>query len=189
MKTKGTFFSIVLLLASTFVFAGGDPSMQQLAIVKSGADVFKVIYEGKADQPITLQLSSPEGLLVYSKKVSSISGFICPLNFTGMKAGNYVVKVTQGSEASTATIAYGVKADRPFVQIKAVADHKYVVLVPNTASRITVAIYDAYNNVVGSYAENANGSYGKVFDLSKMPAALYTFVVSDNEKVIQTKTL
>lgn len=188
MKTKGTFFSIVLMLVSTFVFASGAPS-QQLAVVKSGDALFKVIYEGKSESPITLQLSASDGSLVYSKKLNSLSGFICPLNFDGMKSGDYLLKVIQGSEASTATITYSTNHASPFAQIKAVADRKYAVLVPNAGTRISVAIYDASNNVVASYVEKVKGSYGKVFDLSRMPAAPYTFVVSDDHQVIQSKTL
>jgi hypothetical protein len=91
MKTKSLFFA-VLVMASTVAFANEGPEMTVVAV--RGSEVFKVIYKGGNAGRVKLKIFDSQGKMIRSEKLQGWSnGFICPLNFKGLDAGDYTIEI------------------------------------------------------------------------------------------------
>ncbi|HEY3403866.1 MAG TPA: hypothetical protein VGK59_10795 [Ohtaekwangia sp.] len=182
MKTKSLFIAaLVVVSASVAAFGKEEPTSNKgMAVVPvKGSEVFKVIYKGEAYGRVKLNVYNTESQLVFSETISGTDGFIRPLNFAGLTAGEYTIETIDASGKKSEKVTYN-KAAKKNVHISKLAgeEGKFLVAVAGAGSDVVnVNIYDAANNLVHSESRTVNGDFAQLYTVKNVTGAL-TFEVS-----------
>lgn len=188
MKTKSfllaAFFVVLGTLSSV---ADNDPINTGLFVISGKSGVYKLIYEGEKPSSVNLTIFNSKGQIVYDETVRKVKGFIRPVNFKGMSAGTYTIRVKTGGQEMEAKVAYEPEGAEAKVASRNVDAHKYAIMVSNAGQEtISVKIYDANRNLIRVYEEEVNGSFGKIFNLNEVRSSAYTFEVYNSKGLIET---
>ncbi|HEY9008589.1 hypothetical protein [Ohtaekwangia sp.] len=192
MKTRSLFIAALVVVSATVAALGKEePSNKGLAVVPvKGAEVFKVIYKAENAGKIKLNIYNTNSEIVFTETINGTDGFICPLNFSGLQAGEYTIELIDATGKRTEKINYKpVDASAKNVHISKVAneDGKFLVSVSATgAEQINVKIYDAANNLVHSENKSIEGNFAQLYTVKNVSGSL-TFEVTD--KAGNTKTV
>ncbi len=189
MKTKSVVLAGMMVLASIFSFAI-EPSNSQLVIVnQKETGMFKVIYQGTSEQNVVMKIYNQSGEVVFTETIKSVTGFIRPVNFTGMDAGEYSIEIADENGKQLQKIAYKTTSKIKSVHVSKVKsvhvskvneEGKYLLAVANSGTeQINVRIYDGDNNLVHNENMTINGNFGLVYNL-KQVAGVPTFEITDN---------
>ena len=120
---------------------------------------------------------------------NSTQGFIVPVNFAGLEAGEYTIELIDAAGKKVEKVTYGVKeVSKKIAHISNIdkANGKFPLSVVNTtAGEVSVKIYDAQNNLIHSETKVVTGDFAKVYKLNPAATSL-TFEVSDNTGKIKT---
>jgi hypothetical protein len=112
MKTKSLFIAALVVFSSAVAFAGKDePRKTGLAIVPVKNEVFKVIFKSESTGRIKLNIYNENGTVVFTDTVYGVDGFIRPLNFSGMRSGNYTIELVDASGKKAEKVSYQPKAN------------------------------------------------------------------------------
>jgi len=103
MKAK-SILAASFILISSFAFANDDNKFAVIPGQETG--IFKVIFEDQAIVNTTITVFDKAGKLVYTKAIKSKNGFILPMNFTGLRSGDYTIELKNGSTTWMQTINY-----------------------------------------------------------------------------------
>src|SRR6188768_3753575 len=109
MKTKSLFIAaLVVVSASVAAFGKEEPTSNKgMAVVPvKGSEVFKVIYKGEAAGRVKLNVYNTESKLVFSETISGTDGFIRPLNFSGLTAGEYTIELVDALGKKSEKVSY-----------------------------------------------------------------------------------
>jgi hypothetical protein len=107
MKTKSLFFAALAVFSSAVAFAGKDePRKTGLAVVSVKSEIFKVIFKSEVTGKIKLNVLNENGMIVFSDTVFGVDGFIRPLNFSGMRSGNYTIELIDASGKKVEKVSY-----------------------------------------------------------------------------------
>jgi hypothetical protein len=192
MKTKSLFFAALILMSAVVSAAGKDePRKTGMAIVPvKGSEVFKVIYKGESAGKVKLNIYNSNAKLILTETFIGVDGFICPLNFAGLDAGEYTVELVDNTGKKSEKVSFNTKKSGKHVHVSKLNSEagKYLLSVVNTSSssdEINVKIYDSKNNLVHSETKQVKGDFAQVYKL-KDAAGSYTFEVSDNVGQIKT---
>jgi hypothetical protein len=167
----------VLLIAALITISAGinavakeDPRNVGLAVVPvKGSEVFKVIYKGETTSKVRINIYNSDAQIIFSEVVSGTDGFIRPLNFGGLKAGEYTVELVEGATKKTEKILYvPVKAagSAKNVHIARIneLEGKFLVSIQNAGKEaITVKIVDRYDNVLFTETREITGGFAQVY--------------------------
>jgi hypothetical protein len=181
----------VLLIAALMTAGAGinaiakeDPQNVRLAVVPmKGTEVFKVIYKTEAPAKVKLNIYDASSQLVFSETFFNVDGFIRPLNFSGLKAGEYTIELTEGTIKKTEKVVYkpiGSVSSAKFVHVSKVGenDGRFVVSVANAGNEdITVRILDRYDNVIFTETRTISGEFAQVYRLKESEGV--KFEISD----------
>lgn len=184
MKTKSLFIAALILIgASLAAFGKEEPTNKGLAIVSvKGSEVFKVIYKAETAGKVKLNIYNTDARLVFTQTFMGTSGFICPLNFTGLEAGEYTIELIDGSGKRKEKVMHKhVEVSASSVHISKVATEtgKYIVSVASTGNeQISVKIYDAANNLVHNETNSVDGNFAQLYTVKNIVGSL-TFEVTD----------
>lgn len=182
MKTKSLFIAVVAMVISLAAFGKEEPSNSKgLAVVPvKGSEVIKVIYKGEAAGKVKLNIYNEESQLVFSESISGLDGFIRPLNFNGLKAGQYTVELIDATGKKIEKVDYKPAVSKKFVHISKLSEEgKYLVAVSgNGKETVDVKIYDANNNLLHSELKSIDGSYAQVYTVKNLNGKV-TFQVTD----------
>ncbi len=143
-----------------------------------GTGIVKVIITNAAGETVLTDYINAEG------------GFLRPYNFTAQPAGTYTVSVLdRNGKASLPVVHSGAAGQiRPKVQIKPVQDKKFeLTLIGGNAEQVSVKIYDDALNLVYTDQIEKQGSFSRVYDLTKIQANNVTFEVVNQGDIITTK--
>jgi hypothetical protein len=171
MKSK------VLLIAALITIGAGvnavakeDPRNVRLAVVPlKGSEVFKVIYKGETPSRVKLNVYDESSQLVFSETLNGVDGFIRPLNFSGLKAGEYTIELIEGTTKRTEKITYNPLknfSSNKVVHVKKLseADGKFLVAIGNASTEaITVRILDRNDNLLYSETREISGEFAQVY--------------------------
>lgn len=191
MKTKSLFFAAFVLVSSLAVAAGKDePRNIGMAVVPvKGSETFKVIYKGETAGKVRLNIYNSASRIILSETFNSTQGFIVPVNFAGLEAGEYTIELIDAAGKKVEKVTYGVKeVSTKIAHISNIdkANGKFLLSVVNpTAGGVSVRIYDAQNNLIHSETRVVSGDFAKVYKLNPAATSL-TFEVSDNTGKIKT---
>lgn len=192
MKTRSLFIAALVVVSATVAALGKEePNNKGLAVVPvKGAEVFKVIYKAENAGKIKLNIYNTKSEIVFAETFTGTDGFICPLNFTGLQAGEYTIELIDATGKRTEKVNYKpVSATPKNVHISRLANEngKFLVSVSSTGNeQINVKIYDAANNLVHSENKSIEGNFAQLYTVKNVTGSL-TFEVTD--KAGNTKTV
>jgi hypothetical protein len=196
MKTKNVILTaLVATFVSVLAFAK-DPGTPKVVVVNQKSGVFKVIYDGQKSSKVTMRILSANGTEVFSENLGIVSGFVRPVNFTGMADGEYTIEIADNAGAQSTKVRYNKeKATNSVVREKATNSihiarlaqgSKYLLAVANKGSeQINVKIFDGSNNLVHDENMTVTGNFGLVYNLTQV-AGTPTFEVSDKTGNVKT---
>ncbi len=177
------------LIVSAAAFAI-DPVNPKLVVVTSkNTGVFKVIYEGGAGA-VKMNVVNHAGKLVFTETIKGVDGFVRPVNFAGMEAGEYTIEIVDANGKQIQKVNYNNESAVKSIHIAKISgtDAKYLLAVANDAEEtINVRIFDGNNNQVHEENVKMTGNFGLVYNLKEV-AGTPTFEVTDktgNTKVIR----
>jgi hypothetical protein len=167
----------VLLIAALITISAGidavakeDPRNVRLAVVPvKGSEVFKVIYKGEVTSKVRINIYNSDAQIIFSEVVSGTDGFIRPLNFGGMKAGEYTVELVEGVNKKSERILYTpgkAATSGKNVHIARIneVEGKFLVSIQNAGHEaITVKIVDRYDNVLFTETRAITGEFAQVY--------------------------
>lgn len=190
MKTKSLFIAAVATVLSLTAFGNEEPSNSKgLAVVPvKGSEVFKVIYKGEAVGKVRLNVYNQASELVFTESISGLDGFIRPLNFNGLKAGEYTLEIIDAAGKKVERVNYQPNKSSKYVHISKVTEEegKFLVAVSGTGKEeINVRIYDSASNLVHNESKVIDGNYAQVYNIKKITGAV-TFQVTDNAGNVKT---
>jgi hypothetical protein len=181
MKTKTVVLASMMALVSIFSFAI-EPSNSQLVVVsQKKTGVFKVIYQGTSEQSVVMKIYGNGGEVVFEETIKSVKGFILPVNFNGMEAGEYIIEIADEKGKQLRHIGYKTETNVKSVHVSKVSEEgKYLLAVTNDgAEQINVRIFDGNYNLVHNENMTINGNFGLVYNLKQVIGAP-TFEITDN---------
>jgi hypothetical protein len=187
MKTKNVILTaLVAMFVSALAFAK-DPGTPKVVVVNQKSGVFKVIYEGQKSSKVTMRILSANGTEVFSENLGAVSGFVRPVNFTGMATGDYTIEIADLVGTQSQKVSYNKEVSTNAIHIARIAESsKYLLAVANKGSEeINVKIFDGANNLVHDENMTVNGNFGLVYNL-KQVAGAPTFEVTDKTGNVKT---
>jgi hypothetical protein len=192
MKTKSLFFAALVLVSAVASAAGKDePRRTGMAIVPvKGSEVFKVIYRSESAGKVKLNIYNSNAKLILTETFNGTDGFICPVNFAGLEAGEYTIELVDASGKKAEKVSLNTKKSSKHVHVSKINNEagKYLLSVVDTsfaADEINVKIYDAKNNLIHSETKETRGDFAQVYKL-KDASGSYTFEVSDKTGKLKT---
>jgi hypothetical protein len=107
MKTKSIVVAALFVLSAVVsAFANKPGEEYGLAIIPvKESEVFKIVYEGKNAGKVKLNIYNDKSDRIFSHSMGA-KGFIQPLNFSGLEAGEYTVEIVNGTSRETRTINF-----------------------------------------------------------------------------------
>jgi hypothetical protein len=189
MKTKSLFFAAFVLVSSLAVAAGKDEPRIGMAVVPvKGSETFKVIYKGESVGKVRLNIYNSASRIILTETFNSTQGFIIPVNFAGLEAGEYTIELIDAVGKRVEKITFGAKqVSEKIAHISNIdkQNGKFLLSVVSPVGKeINIKIYDG-ENLIHSESKVVSGDFATVYKLN--PAATsVTFEVSDNTGKIKT---
>ncbi len=190
MKTKSLFLTALVLVSAVAFAAGKDePRNTGMAVIPvKGSEIFKLVYKGETTGKVRLNIYDSQSQRILTQSFTGVDGFICPLNFSALKPGEYTIELVDAAGKQTEKIVYAKENRLKFVHISRIndADGKYLLSVSNkSAGAINVRIFDAKNNLIFAETKEVKGDFAQVYNLSNISKA-YTFQVTDDAGNVKT---
>ncbi|MEO8475292.1 MAG: hypothetical protein ABI477_24025 [Chryseolinea sp.] len=184
MKTKSIFFAAILVAGvAVGAIAKEVPSEAGMAVVSvKGSEVIKVIYKGISAGKVRVNVYNAASKVVFSESRNTVEGFILPLNFTGLEAGQYTVEIVDAVGAKSEKIEYQPTVSTTNIHVvKLNQAGKFLLSVAkNTDENISVRIFDEQNNLVHASSKKVAGDFAQLFSFAKFSGA-YTVEVSNEQ--------
>jgi len=190
MKTKSLYIAALMIVAAAVTAVGKDePTSNGLAVVSAkGSEVFKVIYKGENLGKVKLSVYNASSEMVFSETMSSVDGFIRPLNFSGLQFGEYTIELTDATGKKVEKVNYQPAKSHADIHVAKLAagEGKYLLSVANSdAQTITVKIFDKADNLVHVSTKDVTNDYAQLFSVKDLAGAV-TFEISNNEGSLKT---
>jgi flagellar hook assembly protein FlgD len=180
MKTKSILFALVMTTVSVAALAADPVGPRVVVINQKESGIFKVIYEGVKAGKVTLKIYNQNGSVLFSETLKNVDGFIRPVNFKAMDAGEYTIEVTDASGKQVQKIDYTIENKISSVHVAKIGgEDKYLLAVANENSEeINVRIFDGDNNLVHNESMVVNGNFGLVYNLKNV-SGIPTFQITN----------
>ncbi|MEP6734709.1 MAG: hypothetical protein ABJA70_04260 [Chryseolinea sp.] len=184
MKMKSLYVAALMVMAAAVsVNAKDEPGAQGMAVVAvKGSDVFKVIYKGETASKVKLNVYDASSQIVFSETMSSVSGFIRPLNFKGLQFGEYTIELTDASGTKTEKVSFMPTKSSANIHVSRIksTEDKFLLSVANSSNEtITVKIFDSSNNLIHVDSRETTGDFAQLYSLKDIKGAV-SFEISDN---------
>lgn len=150
--------------------------------------VYNLVYKGTG--MVKVIITNAVGEVVLVDQINAEGGFKRPYNFTTQPTGSYTLTVLDRNGKASLPLVHGDAAAlaRPKVQISSVEDKKFqLTMVGSNSEQVSVNIYDAGANLVFTDKIEKQGSFSRVYDLTKIYAGNFTFEVVGENGVIAKK--
>ncbi|MBL7878188.1 MAG: hypothetical protein JNL53_21150 [Cyclobacteriaceae bacterium] len=170
MKTKSILFALVMSIVSVAALAADPVGPKVVVINQKESGIYKVIYAGEKAGRVTLKIYDQKGSVLFSESLSNVDGFIRPVNFKAMAAGEYTIEVTDASGKQVQKVNYALENQINSVHVAKISgEDKYLLAVANNNSEeINVRIFDGNNNLVHNENLVVNGNLGLVYNLKNV---------------------
>jgi len=182
MKVK-SILAVMFVLISFVAFANGTGDNKFVVIRGHESGIFKVIFKGEDIVHATLNVFDKDGSLVFTKDIKGRNGFIQPINFSGLRSGEYTIEVKNDSNTWMHTINYSIETGRnsatqlekstPSIKyvhvLKLQSDGKYLLSVSGTENEaIKVRIFNDNDDLLLSKTLMAEGDLAVVFNIKEV---------------------
>lgn len=198
MKTKVMIVAAIMAFTAVASLADGNPAF---VVIGQKPGTFKVIYKAEQASNVKMNIINSVGRVIYTETMSRVSGFIRPVNLTGLEFGEYVIQLDNGKEKQSQKVVYS----NPVADVKtlpAVANEKEVANMVHVArmnesgmyllgianapgEKINVKIYDGELNLVHNRTVKLDRDYAVVYNLKQVDGTP-TFEVSDANGAVKT---
>jgi hypothetical protein len=189
MKTKSIVLAAFLLMTALATFGSDEPKKAGIAVVPmKGSEVVKVIYKSETTGKVKLNVYDAKHEMVYSEAFNDTNGFILPLNFSKVGYGEYTFEFVDANGKRTEKVVYEPAKHVDNIRVAKIdgGQGKFLVAVANPANeKVTVRIFDAYNNLLHDEVRNVSGNFAQVYTVKNLKGAC-TFEVSDNAGFVKT---
>ena len=192
MKTKSIYLAALFVMGVVVTTLGSDePRKAGLVVVPmKGSETFKVIYKSENTNKVKLNIYNLNSQLIFSEVINESNGFILPLNFKGVAFGEYTLEVIDALGKKIERISYQPSAVSVANNIRIAKissnENKFLVSVVNPGTeKITVKIFDTYNNLVHNEIMNVEGNFAQVYSVKNLGGAC-KFEVSDATGNVKT---
>jgi hypothetical protein len=184
MKTKSLLIAALVVVSATVsTFAKEEPTKTGFAIVPvKGSQTFKVIYKSENTGSTKVNIYNAKSKVIFTESVSNAGGFILPLNFAGLTAGEYTIELIDATGTKTEKINFqpATKSKLNVHVAKMSEAGKFLLAFSNSQLEVlTIKIYDGFNNLVYNETKELSGDFAQVYAL-KNTSSSYTFEISDN---------
>ena len=175
MKTKSIYFAALFVIGAAVAAVGKEePASNKLAVVAvQGSQVVKVIYKAETAGKVKLSVYDAASKVVFTDTRNSNEGFILPLNFAGLKSGQYTIELVDAAGTKTEKINYQPVAVKNVHVAKTATEGKFVLSAVNVNSPVAVKIYDAHNNLVHQSTKEVSGDYAQLFSIKNFAGATF----------------
>ena len=192
MKTKSIYLAALFVMGVVVTTLGSDePRKAGLVVVPmKGSETFKVIYKSENTNKVKLNIYNLNSQLIFSEVINESNGFILPLNFKGVAFGEYTLEVIDALGKKIERISYQPSAVSVANNIRIAKissnENKFLVSVVNPGTeKITVKIFDTYNNLVHNEIMSVEGNFAQVYSVKNLGGAC-KFEVSDATGNVKT---
>ena len=181
MKIKSLIIAALLVSLVATAFAGEDEPRTGFAVVTvKGTSIYKVIYKPEIAGKVKLNIYNAGGAVIFSESVYATNGFMVPLNFSGLSAGEYTIELTGAAGKKVERVSYQPETNIKRVHVTRISneENKYLLAVASTGSDVIyIRIFDRNNNLLHVEKREITGDFAQVYKLTS--ASAYTFEVSD----------
>lgn len=153
----------------------------------SRASVYNLVYTSAKSGFVRVVIKDQTGRVVMEDVIQSQKGFVRPYNFSGMPVGNYNVTVADANGKTDLAVAYSnlVSSTVRKAEVTALENQKYQLrLVGCTADAVEVTIFDRNNQQIHSETLTQQGSFVRVYDLSKLKAEGVSFEIKTENGLV-----
>jgi len=189
MKAKLMILAASLLMTTVATFGSDEPKKAGVAVVPmNGAELVKVIYKSETAGKVQVKVYNAENSVVYSGSFADTKGFILPLNLTQVGYGEYTFEITDASGKRTETLIYEAAKSTNNIRIAKLdaGEGKFLVAVTSPKNeKITVRIFDNFNNLLHNEVKSVNGDFAQVYTVKNLTGTC-TFEVSDDAGLVKT---
>jgi hypothetical protein len=186
MKAKIVMLAVILSM-STMHYAIGKDAPELAVVAVKGSDVFKVIYKGAAAGRVKVNIIDFRNKAVLSETITGLDGFIFPVNFKGLPAGDYTIELIDGAGRKSEKVFYQPLSEMKKIHISKVrgSDGRFLLSIANSQKElIFVNIFDSGSNLIYTDSRFISGDFAQVYKIEK--AGAYTFQVSDINGVVKS---
>ena len=188
MRTKSIYLAAFLLMSAVATFGNENPTSGVAVLSAKGKDVFRVIYKNETANDVKVKLYNSNDEIVHSASINQTSGFILPLNLSKLNFGEYRLELTDASGKRVERIVYQNAKPVDNIRVAKLTNDqgKFMVSVMSAKNeKVTVKIFDSYNNLVHNEVKNVSGNFAQVYTLKNLKGAC-TFEVSDDAGRVKT---
>jgi hypothetical protein len=180
MKTKVMCIAAFMVFVASVAAVGKDEPRAGFAVVPvKGSEVFKVIYKGESASKVKLNVLDASSDIVFTETFNKMEGFIRPLNFSGLKFGEYTVELTDATGTRTEKVSHQPRRLIAFTCIEAGEGGRFFCFPvqkrwPNDYGKI----FDEANNLLYTGSRSDTGDFAQIFTLKDVYGGV-TFEISD----------
>ena len=189
MKAKSMILAALFVMTVAATFGSDEPKKAGVAVVPmNGAELVKIIYKSETAGKVQVKVYNAENTVVYSGSFADTKGFILPLNLTQVGYGEYKFEITDASGKRTETLVYEAAKSNNNIRIAKLdaGEGKFLVAVTSPKNeKVTVRIFDNFNNLLHNEVKSVNGDFAQVYTVKNLTGTC-TFEVSDNTGLVKT---
>lgn len=191
MKLKINALVIACVMMS---FAAVAITPASLSVTASSSNVFNINYKTAEAGTVKIAIYDNNNILVFSEVLNNVASFVRPYNFTELNEGEYTIVVSNKNGKQAEKVNYAANTISSFINVSEVAnaENKYALNVTNNGTEeVFVRIYNNQNELLHEQSVQVTGSFGLIYDLTKVKAASttsVTFEVSTSNGKVETIT-
>ena len=187
MKKVLSLVVVVALVAAGTAHAGNPvpESPVGISVLKSG-DVVKLFYRGEQTGKVKVTIYNEKGEKVFIETLRQREHFMRPYNFSSLPEGEYTISLEDEQGTRTGNVTHRLSSAAKFAHLMRMRGpgSKYMLAVPGTeSSSVTVKIYDQSDRLLYSKTEIVDGSFARLYNLSKVKGNHTFEVIDDNGRV------
>lgn len=180
-------FTLLLacVLVSAFAWAGrrdeNPKSTSGMAVVKSNAMSYKLIYKSELASDVKVQIFDQGNALVFSETIRKSSGFMRPYNFESLSEGEYTIRIDNGSNWLAETVNYRTGRIEKLAHLVPLSDGRYLLTVAGKGQdQLNIRIFDKEGEAIYSALNKVDGDFGQIYNLGQMSGP-FSFEVTGND--------
>lgn len=181
---------MMMVAAIMSAAAAEEPVTHGMVVVPvKGSHIYKVIYKGETSGKVKLNIYNDYSRLIFSQSLHTLDGFICPVNFSGLPAGEYTIEVVDAEGRKVQTVRHEVvKSTETTAHVNRLRDqsNRYLLsFAGNKAADVTVRIFNESGKLLFEETRPTEGQFAKVYILTAHSGKV-TFEISDGEGSVKT---
>ncbi len=182
MKKTFSIFVVLIALSSIVRARRMDKPEESsaMAIMKNGS-LIKLFYKSGKESNVKVTIIDSNNQVVFSEDMKHVDGFMRPYNFSKLSEGDYTIELVDHAGKKVEKISYREgKVERVANLIRiAGEENKYLLTISNKGKdTFSVKIFDAEGGLIYTHAEEAEGDFARIYNLSKVTGK-FLFEITD----------